>query len=126
MSAYERRGQRVHLRTEVPGPKSRALRAREDAHIAPGLQGYATMSGVAVESGHGSVVVDADGNELLDFIGGIGVNALGHGHPAVVRAIVEQASKISVSSFTSEARVDLTTRLAAHAPTSTSCSNSTA
>ena len=32
-------------RTAVPGPESRALRAREDAHVAPGLQGYAVMAG---------------------------------------------------------------------------------
>ena len=108
--------QRVHLRTVVPGPKSRALRAREDAHVAPGLQGYATMSGIAVDHGRGSTVTDVDGNVLLDFIGGIGVNAFGHGHPAITRAIGAQVEKLSVSSFTTEPRADLVERLAAHAP----------
>ena len=46
--------QKVHLRTAVPGPKSRALRAREDAHIAPGLQGYALMAGIAVDRAVGT------------------------------------------------------------------------
>jgi 4-aminobutyrate aminotransferase-like enzyme len=109
-------GQRVHLRTEIPGPRSRALRAREDAHIAPGLQGYAVMSGIVVDRAAGSAVTDVDGNTFLDFIGGIGVNALGHAHPRVVTAIQRQVARAHVGSFTSEARVELVERLAAHAP----------
>jgi 4-aminobutyrate aminotransferase-like enzyme len=108
--------QRVHLRTVVPGPVSRALREREDAHMAPGLQGYAVMSGVVLERGSGSLVHDVDGNALLDFIGGIGVGALGHSHPRVAGAIAEQASRLSVGSFTSRARVDLVERVAKHVP----------
>jgi len=108
--------QKVHLRTAVPGPKSRALRAREDAHIAPGLQGYALMAGIAVDRAVGSAVTDVDGNTMLDFIGGIGVNALGHAHPRVVDAIQKQVARAHVGSFTSEARVDLVERVARHAP----------
>jgi hypothetical protein len=37
------KNQRAHLVTAVPGPKSQELRRREDAHMAPGLQGYAVM-----------------------------------------------------------------------------------
>src|SRR5580698_3490091 len=110
------RDQKVHLKTIVPGPRSVALRAREDAHIAPGLQGYAVMAGIAVDSAVGSAVTDVDGNTLLDFIGGIGVNSLGHAHPAVVDAIQQQVARVHVGSFTSEARVELVERLAAHAP----------
>jgi 4-aminobutyrate aminotransferase/(S)-3-amino-2-methylpropionate transaminase len=109
--------QRPHLVTAVPGPRSQALRARESAHIAPGLQGYAVTSGVVVDHARGSAVTDVDGNTLLDFIGGIGVNALGHSHPAIVEAITSQVARASVGSFTSEARVDLVERVAAHAPT---------
>jgi 4-aminobutyrate aminotransferase-like enzyme len=116
MSTSAPKDQKVHLRTVVPGPRSRALREREDAHIAPGLQGYAVMAGVAVDRAEGSAVTDVDGNTFLDFIGGIGVNALGHGHPAVVKAIQDQAARASVGSFTSEARVDLVERLATHPP----------
>ena len=110
------RDQRVHLRTAIPGPKSAALRAREDAHIAPGLQGYAVMSGVAVDHATGSAVTDVDGNTYLDFIGGIGVGALGHCHPAVAQAIGEQAARASIGSFTSAARVELVERVADHEP----------
>ena len=110
------RDQRIHLRTVVPGPRSRSLRSREDAHIAPGLQAYAVMSGLAIERGEGSAVIDADGNRLLDFIGGIGVGALGHSHPRIVDAIKSQVERISIGSFTSEARLQLVEQLAAHAP----------
>src|SRR6185295_17400275 len=79
-------------------------------------QGYAVMAGVAVDRAEGSAITDVDGNTFLDFIGGIGVNALGHSHPGVVRALQSQVERASVGSFTSEARVDLVERLAAHAP----------
>jgi len=108
--------QKIHLQTAIPGPKSKELRAREDAFIAPGLQGYAVTSGVAVESARGSAVTDADGNTLLDFIGGIGVNAFGHSHPGVVAALGEQLGRASVGSFTSRPRVELLERLAKHEP----------
>jgi len=116
MSAATPKDQKVHLPVAVPGPKSRALREREDAHLAPGLQGYAIMAGIAVDHAEGSAVTDVDGNTYLDFIGGIGVNALGHGHPAVAAAIQRQVARASVGSFASEARVELVERLASHEP----------
>jgi 4-aminobutyrate aminotransferase/(S)-3-amino-2-methylpropionate transaminase len=116
MNPSHPKDQRVHLKTAVPGPRSRELRAREDVHIAPGLQGYALMAGVAVDHAEGSLVTDVDGNALLDIIGGIAVNALGHSHPKMVRAIGDQVVNASVGSFTTGARVELVERLAAHAP----------
>jgi 4-aminobutyrate aminotransferase/(S)-3-amino-2-methylpropionate transaminase len=110
------RNQAPRLSTSIPGPKSAALRTREDAHLAPGVQGYAVMAGIAVEEAKGCAVTDADGNVFLDFIGGIGVGALGHSHPVVVEAVSRQAAKASVGSFTSAARVELLERLAAHRP----------
>jgi 4-aminobutyrate aminotransferase / (S)-3-amino-2-methylpropionate transaminase / 5-aminovalerate transaminase len=110
------RDQKVHLKTLVPGPRSVAFREREEAHIAPGLQGYAVMAGIVVDHAAGSAVTDVDGNTFLDLIGGIGVNSLGHAHPGVVHAIQEQVARVHVGSFTSEARVDLVERLAAHSP----------
>ena len=49
---------------------------------------------IAPESGKGSWLFDAEGNRYLDFIGGIATNSLGHGHPALVGAIQEQAAKL--------------------------------
>ena len=44
-----------------------------------------------VERGEGCYLIDPQGRRYLDFITGIGVNALGHNHPAVVGALREQA-----------------------------------
>jgi 4-aminobutyrate aminotransferase/(S)-3-amino-2-methylpropionate transaminase len=110
------KNQKVILKTEVPGPKSKALRAREDAHIAPGLQGFALMSGITVDHARGSTVTDVDGNTLIDIIGGIGVNGLGHSHPKWVEAIKAQVEKSSVGSFTSQPRVELLEAIAKNPP----------
>jgi 4-aminobutyrate aminotransferase-like enzyme len=104
------------VRTEIPGPKSRGLRAREDEHLAPGLQGFALYAGIAIAEARGSAITDVDGNILLDLIGGIGVNALGHSHPEYVKAVEAQLGRASVGSFTSGARAELFSRLAEHRP----------
>ena len=44
--------------------------------------------------GHGMVLIDDEGNEYLDFLSGIGVVSIGHSHPALVKAIQEQAQKL--------------------------------
>jgi len=106
----------VKLSTEIPGPKSRALRAREEKHMTPGLQRFAMMAGIVVSEGRGSNVTDVDGNTFIDIIGGIGVNGLGHSHPKMVEALKSQVEKISVGSFTSEARVELLEKIAEHRP----------
>jgi len=49
---------------------------------------------IAMTSGHGATLVDADGREWLDLAGGIGVMAAGHSHPDVVRAVQEQAGRL--------------------------------
>jgi len=48
---------------------------------------------IALERGKGVFVYDCEGNRYLDFVAGIGVNALGHAHPRIVKAIREQASR---------------------------------
>src|SRR5579871_5180351 len=104
------------LKTEIPGPRSRAVVAKEAEHLAPGLQGFALWAGIAMASGEGSTVTDVDGNRYVDLIGGIGVNSLGHCHPAYVKAIREQAETLTVGSFTSEPRSELVSEVAAMAP----------
>ena len=55
---------------------------------------------VELVSGQGAVVIDADGKQYLDLLGGIAVNALGHAHPAVVQAVSEQVATLGhVSNF---------------------------
>ena len=50
--------------------------------------------GIAPTSGQGSWLFDEAGNRYLDFISGIATNSLGHGHPALVKAIQDQAEKL--------------------------------
>ena len=49
---------------------------------------------IALVRGEGCHVWDPEGNRYLDFTGGIAVSSLGHGHPALVRAISEQAASL--------------------------------
>jgi 4-aminobutyrate aminotransferase-like enzyme len=106
----------VNLVTEIPGPRSRAIVAEEQAHLAPGLQSFALWTGVAMDHGSGSHITDVDGNTFIDFIGGIGVNALGHSHPAFVSAVTEQVARLSVGSFTSAPRAALVNAVTDMAP----------
>ena len=105
-----------HIQTEIPGPKSRALVSEEQRHLAPGLQGFALSSGIAVERASGSVIEDVDGNRYVDLIGGIGVNSLGHCHPAYTKALREQLDKVTVGSFTSAPRAELINEIAKLTP----------
>lgn len=50
--------------------------------------------GISPTSGRGSWLSDDEGNRYLDFIAGIATNSLGHGHPALVKAIQDQAEKL--------------------------------
>ncbi|MDT5085453.1 MAG: acetylornithine/N-succinyldiaminopimelate aminotransferase [Mycobacterium sp.] len=53
---------------------------------------------VALASGDGAVVTDVDGKSYLDLLGGIAVNVLGHGHPAVLDAVTRQMSTLGHTS----------------------------
>lgn len=60
---------------------------------------YGTPS-VALVKGKGIVVTDADGKQYLDFLGGIATSILGQAHPAIVKAVSQQVSRLShVSNF---------------------------
>ena len=81
----------IHLVTEVPGPRSLEIVARREAAMASGAS---KLTGLAVASAVGAVVTDVDGNQLLDFAGGIGVLAVGHCPPTVVQAIHQQVDDL--------------------------------
>lgn len=57
------------------------------------------MTPFFVREARGAVMIDADGRELIDFAGGIGVNNVGHSHPKVVAAIKDQAEKFIHTCF---------------------------
>jgi 4-aminobutyrate aminotransferase-like enzyme len=109
-------GQTPAIRTSIPGPQSRMWREREDKILAPGLLQYAISTGVTIERGFGATVTDVDGNTFLDLVGGMGVSGIGHSHPRFAAAIKEQVEKISIGTFSSEARTQLCERLIEHAP----------
>ena len=61
------------------------------------LQNYARYP-LVLARGKGNYVYDTDGRRYLDFITGIGVNALGHAHPRIVKVVREQAGRMIHSS----------------------------
>ena len=111
-----RKGAVPFIGTELPGPKARALIARDAAVASPSLtRAYPLVA----ESGSGMVVTDVDGNRFLDFAAGIAVCSTGHSHPRVVAAIREQAERlihIAATDFYEPRYVELCERLAAIAP----------
>ncbi len=63
------------------------------------MANYGTPS-LTLVSGSGNKVKDSDGNEYLDFLGGIATNILGHAHPAITTAVTEQLNQLThVSNF---------------------------
>ncbi len=68
---------------------------------------------LAISHGKGAKIWDVEGNEYLDVLAGIAVNNLGHCHPAVVKAVQEQAAKVMhISNFyVSEPQVELAQKL---------------
>ncbi len=64
------------------------------------LQSNYGVPHLTLVSGKGATVTDSDGNEYLDFLGGIATNILGHAHPAIVNAVSKQISTLGhVSNF---------------------------
>lgn len=76
------------------------------------MNNYGTPQ-LALVRGAGARVWDADGREYLDLLGGIAVNALGHGHPDVVRAVTEQIGALGHTSnlYINQPAVDLAEQL---------------
>ena len=104
------------INTALPGPNAKAIIDRDRMVVSPSYtRGYPLV----IASGTGSAVTDVDGNVFLDCAAGIAVNSTGHSHPAVVRAITEQAQKflhMSGTDFYYEPQVKLAEELAAIAP----------
>jgi 4-aminobutyrate aminotransferase / (S)-3-amino-2-methylpropionate transaminase / 5-aminovalerate transaminase len=84
------------LVTEIPGPKSRELFARRNATVAVGVS---TTLPVFVSHAGGGVVVDVDGNSLIDFGSGIAVTSVGNSAQAVVNRATEQLHRFTHTCF---------------------------
>jgi 4-aminobutyrate aminotransferase / (S)-3-amino-2-methylpropionate transaminase / 5-aminovalerate transaminase len=106
----------IHLRTAIPGPRSRALMVRRAAAVP---RGVAHATPVFAASAAGARVVDVDGNVLLDFTGGIGVMNVGHSDEHVLEAVKAQLDRFTHTCFSVapyESYVALAERLAALTP----------
>ena len=79
-----------HIKTELPGPKARALIER-DARVLPPV--HMRDYGFAMDHGRGAEAWDVDGNRFIDFAAGIAVVSTGHAHPEVVAAIKAAADR---------------------------------
>jgi 4-aminobutyrate aminotransferase/(S)-3-amino-2-methylpropionate transaminase len=88
--------QRRVLKTAIPGPRSLELMARKTGAVARGIG--TTMPVFAVEAG-GGVVVDVDGNSLIDFGSGIAVTTIGNSAPRVVAAVRDQVELFTHTCF---------------------------
>jgi 4-aminobutyrate aminotransferase/(S)-3-amino-2-methylpropionate transaminase len=82
--------------TELPGPNSLALERRRVAAVAPGLSSVVPLY---VEEASGAILVDVDGNSLIDLGAGIAVVSVGHAAPAVVEAVRDQVARFSHTCF---------------------------
>ncbi|GAA4962813.1 4-aminobutyrate--2-oxoglutarate transaminase [Kineococcus glutinatus] len=89
--------QERRLVTEIPGPRSRELHARRAAAVAAGCT---SALPVYVAAAGGGVLVDVDGNSLIDLGAGIAVVNVGNSHPGVTSAVAEQAAAFTHTCFT--------------------------
>ncbi|WP_456283785.1 4-aminobutyrate--2-oxoglutarate transaminase [Microbacterium sp. JZ101] len=88
--------QERRLVTSIPGPRSQELLARKADAVAAGVGHTAPISAVAAGGG---VVVDADGNSLIDLGSGIAVTTVGNAHPKVVEAVQAQVAAFTHTCF---------------------------
>jgi 4-aminobutyrate aminotransferase/(S)-3-amino-2-methylpropionate transaminase len=88
--------QQRRLVTELPGPRSQALHARKSAAVSSGvgvgLPAY-------IDRAAGGILVDVDGNHLIDFGSGIAVTGVGNSAPAVVQRVQQQAADFTHTCF---------------------------
>jgi 4-aminobutyrate aminotransferase len=78
------------IKVTPPGPKAKRIVGKDAKYIATSTK----CSPIVAKSARGAVVKDVDGNLLLDFATGIGVLNTGHCHPAVVKAVQDQAARL--------------------------------
>ncbi len=88
--------QERRLVTEIPGPQSVALFARRNEAVA---RGVSTMLPVFITAAGGGVLVDVDGNSLIDFGAGIAVVSVGNAAEQVVAEVIDQVAAFTHTCF---------------------------
>jgi len=104
------------IRTSLPGPLAKKLIKLDKSFVSPS---YTRVYPLVVDKAKGLWVHDVDGNIFLDFTAGIAVNATGHCHPQVVKAIQMQAKQLlhmSGTDFYYTPQIILAEKLASLAP----------
>ena len=81
------------MTTTVSAPTLPATQALQQRWRTVMMDNYGTPP-LALAAGHGVHVTDVDGNDYLDFVGGIAVSSLGHAHPAIIGAVAMQAARL--------------------------------
>ncbi|MGI8880545.1 MAG: 4-aminobutyrate--2-oxoglutarate transaminase [Jatrophihabitans sp.] len=84
------------LKTEIPGPRSTELHARKVAAVSAGVS---TGLPIYIERAGGGILVDADGNQLIDLGAGIAVTTVGNAAPRVVEAVQQQVADFTHTCF---------------------------
>jgi 4-aminobutyrate aminotransferase/(S)-3-amino-2-methylpropionate transaminase len=84
------------LKTAIPGPRSQELQARRASAVASGV---GSTLPVYITAAGGGILVDADGNQLIDFGSGIAVTTVGNAAPRVVAAVQEQVAAFTHTCF---------------------------
>jgi 4-aminobutyrate aminotransferase/(S)-3-amino-2-methylpropionate transaminase len=88
--------QRRRLVTELPGPRSVELQRRRAEHLPDGL---GTTLPIFVDRAGGGIIVDVDGNHLIDLASGIAVTSVGASAPEVVDRVRDQAARFTHTCF---------------------------
>src|SRR4051794_29089580 len=88
--------QQRRLVTEIPGPRSLELFARRQTAVPAGVS---TALPVFVERAGGGILVDVDGNHLIDLGSGIAVVSVGNAAPEVVARVTEQVARFTHTCF---------------------------
>ena len=104
------------IRGKIPGRRAAAVVRKTSKYISPSMSRFYPF---VIDSGHGTIVKDVDGNQFLDFTSGIAVLSTGSTHPKVVEAIRRQSQKFihfSYTDFYYENIVELSERLVSMAP----------
>ena len=115
MNAIPSAAKNPHIRTELPGPKARAMIERDTKVASPS---YPRDYPFVISHARGTEAWDVDGNRFLDFAAGIAVCSTGHAHPTVVAAVQQAAAKfLHISSdYWHEGMTALAERLSALVP----------
>ncbi len=84
------------LVTEIPGPKSQEMHSRRKQSVSHGLtQGFP----IYIDRAEGAILLDIDGNQILDLGSGIAVTSVGHAVPEIVAAVSEAVAKFTHTCF---------------------------